>query len=470
MKIQAGVQVLRPGELRRHLQLWKRFRRLYFVVIVLDRNIIDEDEEISEDASPEFLEEIKSLENKKVPIIADHQRMESTLKDMMKNQFRSAEEADNKAYIFYEEDYQYLKKNDIEDIYYLCLKVKVNYHENGLLNSLIVFFRSFVIWERVHDYQLGIEVLLSGKEFMIINWNNKKQRRVLGLRDIPKFCDATLEKVVKEVSAIVCVARYILKKPPPGDLDEDIIELFETKIKKRLKHRRKMRRIVPQGSVPSPGAGHMVVNTPGWLDHKESGPSPPGEGHGVPPSVPNPPGWLEQKESGPSPGEGHGVPPSVPNPPSWLAQKESGPSPPGEGHKVPNPPGRLVDMPQKISGPSPRGKGHGVPPSVPNPPSWLEQKEPGPSPGEGHGVPPSVPNPPGWLAQKESGPSPPGEGHKAPNPPSWLSQKESGPSPPGEGHKVPNPPGWLVDMPRKISGSSPRGKGHGVPPGAPGGG
>ncbi|GJR29758.1 hypothetical protein Tco_1105990 [Tanacetum coccineum] len=110
------------------------------------------------------------------------------------------------------------------------------------------------------------------------------------------------------------------------------------------------------------------VNTPGWLERKESGPSP-GEGHGVPPSVPNPPGWLEQKESGPSPGEGHGVPPSVPNPPGWLAQKKSGPSPLGKGHKVPNPPGWLVDMPQKISGPSPRGKGHDVPPGAPG--RWV---------------------------------------------------------------------------------------------------
>nr|GEW30033.1 hypothetical protein [Tanacetum cinerariifolium] len=92
-------------------------------------------------------------------------------------------------------------------------------------------------------------------------------------------------------------------------------------------------RIVPQKSVPTPGAGHMVVNTPGWLERKESGPSP-GEGLGVPPSFPNPPGWLAEKESGPSPGEDHGVPPSVPNPPGWLEQKESGPSP-GEGHGVP---------------------------------------------------------------------------------------------------------------------------------------
>ncbi|GJW08709.1 hypothetical protein Tco_1571132 [Tanacetum coccineum] len=40
LKIQAGVQVSRPGELRRHLRLWKRFRRHYFIVIVLVRSIL----------------------------------------------------------------------------------------------------------------------------------------------------------------------------------------------------------------------------------------------------------------------------------------------------------------------------------------------------------------------------------------------------------------------------------------------
>ncbi|GJW47403.1 hypothetical protein Tco_0079049 [Tanacetum coccineum] len=39
LKIQAGVQVSRPEEVRRHLQHWKRFGRLYFVVYVLVRNI-----------------------------------------------------------------------------------------------------------------------------------------------------------------------------------------------------------------------------------------------------------------------------------------------------------------------------------------------------------------------------------------------------------------------------------------------
>ncbi|GKC56315.1 hypothetical protein Tco_1083913 [Tanacetum coccineum] len=36
---QAGVQVSRQGELRRHLQLWKRLGRLYLCCLLPDRNI-----------------------------------------------------------------------------------------------------------------------------------------------------------------------------------------------------------------------------------------------------------------------------------------------------------------------------------------------------------------------------------------------------------------------------------------------
>nr|GEY30062.1 RNA-directed DNA polymerase homolog [Tanacetum cinerariifolium] len=39
MKIQAGIQVSRPRELRRQLQLWKRFGRLHLIVSVLIENI-----------------------------------------------------------------------------------------------------------------------------------------------------------------------------------------------------------------------------------------------------------------------------------------------------------------------------------------------------------------------------------------------------------------------------------------------
>ncbi|GKD89698.1 hypothetical protein Tco_1365205 [Tanacetum coccineum] len=61
--------------------------------------------------------------------------------------------ANEKANIFSKSDYKYLNKNDIEDMCLLCLKREVD-HKNRLLNSLIVFIESYVIWEG----------------FMIINW------------------------------------------------------------------------------------------------------------------------------------------------------------------------------------------------------------------------------------------------------------------------------------------------------------
>ncbi|GJY97205.1 hypothetical protein Tco_0514115 [Tanacetum coccineum] len=204
---------------------------------------IDEDEDIFEDASLQFLEEIKSLGDNKVSTIADHQRMEATLKDMMKKQFRTAEEivnekefdqdfmeeilvkrADNKAYIFSEADYQYLNKNDIKDIY----QIKINLTTPTLI---IPGIKNLELHSFITDPFIGI-----------VYENIKKQRRVMGLKEIPNFCDATLEKVVKEVSAIVCVARYKLKDPPLSYIDKDIMELSETKIKKRLKHQRQMKR------------------------------------------------------------------------------------------------------------------------------------------------------------------------------------------------------------------------------------
>ncbi|GJR05765.1 hypothetical protein Tco_0528749 [Tanacetum coccineum] len=57
-----------------------------------------------------------------------------------------------------EPDYKNLNKNDIEDMYLLIMNNKVpDYADTGLLWSLSVFIRSSVIWERVHDFQLGIE-------------------------------------------------------------------------------------------------------------------------------------------------------------------------------------------------------------------------------------------------------------------------------------------------------------------------
>ncbi|GJU98139.1 hypothetical protein Tco_1327410 [Tanacetum coccineum] len=102
-------------------------------------------------------------------------------------------------------------------------KWKFKYRETKLMNSLITFIRSRVMWERVHDLQLGIEsyqvkvnltapiLTFTGIEAYelysivdklntgLIYLNNKDEKRVMYLVEIVNFCDATLEKVLKEV-------------------------------------------------------------------------------------------------------------------------------------------------------------------------------------------------------------------------------------------------------------------------------
>nr|GEX16046.1 hypothetical protein [Tanacetum cinerariifolium] len=96
-----------------------------------------------------------------------------------------------------------------------------DYAETWLLWSLSVFIRSLVIWERVHDFQLGIksyqqkvnltaptisfpevkkhEMLSIIYEPMhgIIYKNSKKEKRVIRHSKIHKFCDETLNRVLE---------------------------------------------------------------------------------------------------------------------------------------------------------------------------------------------------------------------------------------------------------------------------------
>ncbi|GJW09281.1 hypothetical protein Tco_1575108 [Tanacetum coccineum] len=139
-----------------------------------------------------------------------------------------------------EPDYKNLNKNDIEDMYLLIMNGKVpDYAETGLLWSLSVFIRSSVIWERVHDFQLGIEsyqqkvnltaptISFPGVEkhkmfsiiyepvHGIIYKNSKKEKRVMRHSEIHK--ELTNDEV-------------------------EYLKLFEEEIEVRLKYRNQMRR------------------------------------------------------------------------------------------------------------------------------------------------------------------------------------------------------------------------------------
>ncbi|GJW84362.1 retrovirus-related pol polyprotein from transposon TNT 1-94 [Tanacetum coccineum] len=118
----------------------------------------------------------------------------------------------------------YLHKNDIEDLYPMCINGKIkDYQETRLLQSLIIFIRSYFICDKVHEYQLGMEsyqqrvnltastitfpgikrnkVLIITSKLVVglIYENSKKEKRAMIIKEIPKLCDATLIRVLKLV-------------------------------------------------------------------------------------------------------------------------------------------------------------------------------------------------------------------------------------------------------------------------------
>ncbi|GJR99304.1 hypothetical protein Tco_0315813 [Tanacetum coccineum] len=174
--------------------------------------------------------------------------------------------ANDKPYSFSEADFKYLNKNEFEDLYYLCRSKVIDNLKIKLMNSLITFIRSCVIWERVYDFQLGIESyqmkvnitaptltfpgieehapysIVDEPQIGLIYLNSHDEKRVMYLVEIVKFCDATLEKVLNEVKLRMFESRMLKKPPLLSDLDQDIMKAYEKEISKRLSHRQKMRR------------------------------------------------------------------------------------------------------------------------------------------------------------------------------------------------------------------------------------
>nr|GEW56665.1 hypothetical protein [Tanacetum cinerariifolium] len=77
--------------------------------------------------------------------------------------------------------YKHVNENDIEDLYRLCVNGKVkDYKEIGLLGSLKKLLT--ITFKPVID---------------MIYENNKKEKRVMILKEIPEFYDATLKRVLE---------------------------------------------------------------------------------------------------------------------------------------------------------------------------------------------------------------------------------------------------------------------------------
>ncbi|GJZ03525.1 hypothetical protein Tco_0536800 [Tanacetum coccineum] len=132
--------------------------------------------------------------------------------------------------------YKYLNKNDIKDLYLLCINGKVdNYKETGLLGLLTIFIRTTVIWERVQDFQLCMEIGM-------IYENNKKENRVMIHKEIHKFCDATLKRVLEKLKKYNKDVKYGYVDPSPSDADVEYLRFYEEDIENHLNHQDQLRR------------------------------------------------------------------------------------------------------------------------------------------------------------------------------------------------------------------------------------
>ncbi|GJY73704.1 retrovirus-related pol polyprotein from transposon TNT 1-94 [Tanacetum coccineum] len=165
-----------------------------------------------------------------------------------------------------ESDYKNLNKNDIKDMYLLIVHDKVDdYAETGLLWSLSVFIRSIMIWERVHDFQLGVEsyqhkvnltaptitfpsiekfkvfFIISEPVYGIIYKNNKKEKRVMRHQEIHKFCDATLKRVLEGLKRYNHDVNHGYVTPSLSKEDAEYMQLFEEEIEEWLRHHDQMR-------------------------------------------------------------------------------------------------------------------------------------------------------------------------------------------------------------------------------------
>ncbi|GJS59943.1 retrovirus-related pol polyprotein from transposon TNT 1-94, partial [Tanacetum coccineum] len=210
----------------------------------------------------------------RVPTIYDHERMEAIIRDMLSNQFRDAEEyayhlEQSKNYTknkvvwesrqedlsrlkqdasvlygpqrnpneppryLYNKDLFFLKNGKTEEKKYVLSLYEIHatlFPEEDLEEKMIR-------WERVHDFLLRIEShqiktnltaptltfpgikacnpysIVDEPSVGLIYLNNKEEKRIMDLIEIAKFCDATLEKVLKEVKLKIFETEFKMKTP-----------------------------------------------------------------------------------------------------------------------------------------------------------------------------------------------------------------------------------------------------------------
>ncbi|GJS96646.1 hypothetical protein Tco_0803614 [Tanacetum coccineum] len=123
-----------------------------------------------------------------------------------------------------------------------------------------------VIWERFHDYQRGMESYqikvnltvpiltfpgieektpysITALTFIgLIYENKKKEKRIVDIDEISKFCDATLKRVLEKVKKINLDVKHGYANQALSNQDADLMMFYEEYMQDRLKLRDQIRR------------------------------------------------------------------------------------------------------------------------------------------------------------------------------------------------------------------------------------
>ncbi|GJR41840.1 hypothetical protein Tco_1309943 [Tanacetum coccineum] len=108
--------------------------------------------------------------------------------------------------------------------------------EKGRIVGIKSFIRLFRITAAL------IKVSTAQEESFYNTSNSKKEERIMGIDEIPKFCDATLKRVLKEFKRINLDVKHGYKDPPLSKEDADLMVFYEEHIQDRLRHQNQKRR------------------------------------------------------------------------------------------------------------------------------------------------------------------------------------------------------------------------------------
>ncbi|GJR42151.1 hypothetical protein Tco_1310254 [Tanacetum coccineum] len=76
----------------------------------------------------------------------------------------------------------------------------------------------------------------------LIYENNKKEKRVMDIKEIPKFCDATLKRVLEKLNKFNLDVKHCYAHPDLSNEDAEYMMFYEEYIQERLRHHDQMRR------------------------------------------------------------------------------------------------------------------------------------------------------------------------------------------------------------------------------------